>query len=416
MIDSTRTCFVPTLCSRFAIFFSSCTRCSNQNAAYTVVTAAAEFRSIFAHAQNHAMAKELPQRDHQARSRGGVVDSTATASSSAAQHALMLRRLQRSQLQNALIRHQAQRFVALKALRQSAELRRQLSHARAAAAAAGGGATTPTRPPRLDPSVEALIEKLTEIAEILPFGYSGDQPTRQHSFYGGGGPRSEHQRAEARSYPQAHSTVEGKPSHAASLAERAVSRGPPDGEGGVIGDSEWEESAPSGNLAGKNEADEVDGLDAVEGGGSTGPSALAEQDLMVAEDDDVLGQQLRELDSNMKTMFQDLQKKPKIDGTTDPEASKKASAPEDLSAEEDAERKREEDIRKKERTALLAQLEGLSGGELTRRPKWRWIAEGIHDPDPDRVLKGKHLWKAAALLIIVFFVRPRRNLLQRKAR
>lgn len=330
----------------------------------------------------------------------------------------MLRHLQRSQLQNALIRHKAQRFVALKTLRRSAELRRQLSHARAAAAATGGGGSSETPPAPLDPSVKALIEKLTEIAEILPFGYSDDQPTRQRSFYGGDGPRYEHQQsAEGRPYPQGHSSVGGKPSLAASLAGRAVSRGPPDGKGDVIGDSEWEGSGPSENLAAANEADEGDGLDAVEGGGSTGPSGLAEQDLMVAEDDDVLGQQLRELDSNMNTMFQDLEKKPKIDGgNMDSEATKKASAPEDLTAEEDAERKREEDIRKKERMALLAQLEGLSGGGFTRRPKWRWIAEGIHDPDPDRVLKGKHLWKAAALLIIVFFVRPRRNLMQRKAR
>lgn len=362
------------------------------------------------------MAKELPRRDLGART--GVVDSTTTGSAVAAQHALMLRRLQRSQLQNALIRQKAQRFVALKALRRSTELRRQLFHARAAAAASAAGvAASPTPSPPLDPSVKALIEKLSELAEILPFGYNGDQTTqpREHSFRGGGGgPSNDQQSAAASSYAQAHGTVKGKPPLAASVAERPGLRGLPDGR--EKDESVWEEGWPSGSLAAPNEAEEGDGLDAVEGQGSSGPSALSEKDTTVTEDDDVLGQQLSELDSSMNTMFQDLQKKPKVDGNLDSEASKKAGALEERSAKEDAEKKREEDFRKKERTALLAQLEGLSGGGQTRRPKWRWIAEGIHDPDPDRVLKGKQLWKAAALLIIVFFVRPRRNLMQRKAR
>ncbi|CAM9213605.1 unnamed protein product [Ectocarpus sp. 12 AP-2014] len=153
-------------------------------------------------------------------------------------------------------------------------------------------------------------------------------------------------------------------------------------------------------------------------GAQQDPSALTEEEdyMDLAEEDDVLGQQLRELDSNMSTMFQNLENNVGKDGKKDSDLFKNADAQENRSKEEDAEKKREEQDRQKERAALLAQLKGLSGGGLTRRPKWRWIAEGVHDPPPDRVLKGRHLWKAAALLIIVFFVRPKRTLMQRKAR
>ncbi|CAM9672517.1 unnamed protein product [Pylaiella littoralis] len=126
-----------------------------------------------------------------------------------------------------------------------------------------------------------------------------------------------------------------------------------------------------------------------------------------AEEDEILGEQLRSLDSSMNTMFQDLEKKVKTDGNRNLESSKE---------EKEAEKVREEEHRQKEKAALMAQLEGLSGGGLHRRPKWRWIAEGIDDPHPDRVLKGKYLWKAATLLIIVFYVRPKMTLMQRKAR
>ncbi|CAM9187048.1 unnamed protein product [Ectocarpus fasciculatus] len=145
-------------------------------------------------------------------------------------------------------------------------------------------------------------------------------------------------------------------------------------------------------------------------------SPKGEDYMGLAEEDDVLGQQLRELDSNMSTMFQNLENNVGKDGIKDSELFKNPDAQEKRSKEEDAEKKRDEQDRQKERAALLAQLKGLSDGGLTRRPKWRWIAEGVHDPPPDRVLKGRHLWKAAALLIIVFFVRPKRTLMQRKAR
>ncbi|CAM9502130.1 unnamed protein product, partial [Hapterophycus canaliculatus] len=135
-----------------------------------------------------------------------------------------------------------------------------------------------------------------------------------------------------------------------------------------------------------------------------------------SEDEDALGQQLRELDSDMNTMFQDLEKEAK-GCSKDPDLHGKTNSQEEnLSEEEKRGKQRQEEERQKERAALLLQLEGLSGGQNVRRPKWRWIADGVDNPHPDRVLKGKHLWKAMALLIIVFFVRPRRTLMQRKAR
>lgn len=346
------------------------------------------------------------------------VDSTA----SSAQHALMLRCLRHSQLQNALIRHKAQRFVALKTLHRSAELRRHLSRAEAAGYSSVPAASS-TTPPPLDPSVKALIDKLTEIADILPCRYSGDQPgqTGQRAFYVGAEPNTEQQSTAAGCPPRAqvHAT-EGKPPLAATTTERAAPRGLSNGKDGTVHGSEG--SARTDNLTPTNEADADDDDD---GFGSEGmgmvvgdplAAPLTEDFMGSTEEDDILTQQLRELDSSVGTVFQDLERKGKKSGSKDSELPKKTGAPENLSKKEDEERKREEDNRQKEKAALLAQLEGLSGGGHTRRPKWRWIADGVDDPDPDRVLKGKQLWKAAALLVIVFFVRPRRTLMQRKAR
>lgn len=336
----------------------------------------------------------------------------------------MLRRLHHGQLQNALIRHKTQRFVALKTLHRSAALRRQLSLARAAASSGVIGASS-TIPPPLDPSVKALIEKLTELAEIIPYGHSGDQPGRsaQHAFYEGGDSNTEQQSTQAAGYTsraRAQNASDGKTPLASTTAtERAASRGLPDGMSKDEAIGGWTERGPTGSLSATNEAeddeDEFGGEEMDTVGGSLGPRVPSNEDFMGStEEDDILTQQLRELDSNMSTVFQDLEKKSK---GKDSELSKKAGgASENLSKEEDEERKREEDTRQKERAALLAQLEGLSGGGHTRRPLWRWIAEGVDDPHPDRVLKGKQLWKAAALLVIVFFVRPKRTLMQRKAR
>lgn len=366
---------------------------------------------------------ETPQyEDHRALTR-----EPANSTASSSQHTLILRRLHHSQLQNALIRHKAQRFVALKTLHRSAELRRQLSQARAAASSAAVGASSTTQPP-LDPSIKALIEKLTELAEMLPCGYSGHHPHQpgwpaQRAVYGEGEPMAEQQSAEAAGYPprtRVQNAIEGRaPLAAKTTTERAASRGLPNGTNKEATTRGWEESEPTGSLRGTNEAeDDDDGFGGEEMDtvvGSHGPRAPSNEDFMgPTEEDDILTQQLRELDSNMNTVFQDLEKKGKK--IKDSELSKKAGALENLSKEEDEEKKREEDNRQKERAALLAQLEGLSGGGHTRRPKWRWIADGVDDPDPDRVLKGKQLWKAAALLVIVFFIRPRRKLMQRKSR
>ena len=365
------------------------------------------------HTSSHRMAESQNSAHddhvHRAFTREQV-DSTAFS----AQHALMLRRLRHSQLQNALIRHKAQRFVALKALHRSAELRRQLSQARATAS---GDAVSSTTPAPLDPSVKALIEKLTELAEILPYGYSGDQPGRsgQRAFYGGDDPSTGQLSAEVAGYPpraRAQNVIEGEtPLVATTATERATSSPGLPSEADKVRES-------TGSVGATNDAgDDDDGFGAEEMMGSLGPRAPSNEDFLggATEEDDVLTQQLRELDSNMNTVFQDLEKKSKK-SSKDPELSKKPGASENLSKEEDEERKREEDNRQKERAALLAQLEGLSGGGHTRRPLWRWIADGVDDPHPDRLLKGKQLWKAAALLVIVFFVRPKRTLMQRKAR
>lgn len=330
----------------------------------------------------------------------------------------MLRRLHHSQLHNVLIRHKAQRFVALKTLHRSAALRRQLSQARAAASSVAVGASSTTAP-SLDPSVKALIEKLTELAEVLPYGHSGEKT----QLYGRGDPNTGQQSVDAAGYPprtRMQNVAEGKlPLAATTTTERAAPRGLPSEitkNGAIHG---WEAKELPGSLSATNEAEDGDDgfggeeMDTTEG--SLGPHVPSNEDFMGStEEDDILTQQLRELDSNMNNVFQDLEKKGRK--IKDSELFKKAGTLEKRSTEEDGERKREEDKRQKERAALLAQLEGLSGGGHTRRPLWRWVAEGVDDPNPDRVLKGKQLWKAAALLVIVFFVRPKRTLMQRKAR
>lgn len=316
---------------------------------------------------------------------------------------VIFRYLQHSQLQNALIRHKAQRFLALKTLGRSVVLRRQLSHAKKAASS--GGVAGPTPAPPLDPSVKALIEKLTEIADILP-GYRDDQQhgqPRQHARtpYGRGEPNNEQERAEAGYSSRSHAN-EGK---APQVASTTTATETPAGESETIGHLSDGTHKDEGHRS-KMGGDEMEAAEE----GSPGPSAQLHEEYMIPaeeEGDIILGQQLRELDLNMSTMFQDLEKKVKPDvGGKDPEFSK----------EREEEKKQEEENRQKERAALLVQLEGLSSGGLTRRPKWRWIAEGIDDPHPDRVLKGKHLWKAATMLIIVFYVRPKKALMQRKAR
>lgn len=326
-----------------------------------------------------------------------MVGGSKASSAATVQRGLMLRRLQHSQLQNALIRQKTQRFFALKALCRSVELRRQLSHAQTAASCAAGVARPIPAPP-LDPSVKALIEKLTEIAKIVP-EYSEDRPglPRQRALLRRGEPNSEQQRA-AIGYPSRAHTSDRKAFLAATM-------------GGLTSESET-----MGNLSDStHKAEDNDSSVGGEGieaavGDSHVPNTLfneEEEYMDPAEEDEILGEQLRNLDSSMNTMFQDLEKKVKTDGNRDLESSKE---------EKEAEKVREEEHRQKEKAALMAQLEGLSGGGLHRRPKWRWIAEGIDDPHPDRVLKGKYLWKAATLLIIVFYVRPKMTLMQRKAR
>lgn len=346
---------------------------------------------------------------------GSAVEDSNNCSPSHAHHVLMLLRLQHSQLGNALIRHKAQRFVALKALRRSVELRRQLLRAQQAAVSSTAVASANLNPPgALDPSVKALIDKLTEIAEILPFGNNSAQGLAGQSLrrapHGGDERNEQH-------------LIEGEASLVQSTSERTAPQGLPGGgkRDGTIGGRSWNASEATDHL--KAAVHKLGGSDGVNVEDMDATPAIAADsggtdDLLgLSEDEDALGQQLRELDSNMNTMFQDLEKQEAKSGTKDSDLPGKTNAQqENLSEEEKRGKQREEEERQKERAALLVQLEGLSGGKNIRRPKWRWVADGVDNPDPDRVLKGRHLWKAMALLIIVFFVRPRRTLMQRKAR
>lgn len=349
-------------------------------------------------------------------SAGSGVEDSSEYKPSPEHHVLMMRHLRHSQLEHALIRQKAQRFVALKALRRSVELRRQLSRAQQAAFSSTAGASaTLTNPPALDPSVKALIDKLTELAEILPSGYSSTQGTTgqplQRAFHRGDEPNEQ------------HDSITGNPSLATTTTGRIAPQSLPGGgkKEGTIHERSWHQTEETAHLdTAVHQADGSDGLigEDMDAAAKISHDLGAAEDLLgPSEEEDALGQQLRELDSNMNNMFQDLEKEAKGGPSKDVDVLGKTNAQqENLTEEEKRGKQRQEEERQKERAALLLQLEGLSSGTKIRRPKWRWIADGVDNPHPDRVLKGKHLWKSMALLIIVFFVRPRRTLMQRKAR
>ncbi|CAM9720247.1 unnamed protein product [Sphacelaria rigidula] len=129
-----------------------------------------------------------------------------------------------------------------------------------------------------------------------------------------------------------------------------------------------------------------------------------------------MGRSLDEIDSNVQSLLQDLvnASNHEADGQ-DGDGKKSSRAREKDAAQSEAEKQRASNKRKAERAALLAQLRQGKLAKL-RRPRARWIAIGVANPTPDQILGGKSLWRAAVFLVIVFVVRPRRNIMQRKAR
>lgn len=356
--------------------------------------------------------------------RENIGDSAASVAS--VQHALLFRRLQRSQIDNAVIRKKAQRFVALKTLRQTVELRQQL-HQKHAAASLAGGAAEPIPTPLLDHSVKALIEKLTEIAELLPSRYYDDQQThagarpqpRQHAVHGRD--NTNVQQVLNRSQRRALNDVtEANVSPASSIGHAGLVDGSQDmqsGARGVVADEDgWDEGdATDLNVAKHLQADdELESKEATIVGSSDAITPLNNKEY-IDPLDETMSHKLLELDSNVNSLFQDLEKK-SAQASKNESDMKTAGAREKAAVEAIAEKQRSEKARQRERAALMAQLEARTGGVNLRRPRWRWIAEGVENPEPDRVLQGKNLWRATAFLIIVFYVRPKRLLMQRKAR
>lgn len=356
-------------------------------------------------------------------------DSEATPSVAASvQHALMLRRLQRSQIDNALIRNKAQRFIALKTLRRSVELRRQLQQLQQQQLLQQVGATSGEKSQStedsdskscsspLDPSVKALIDKLSEIAELLPYGYRGEQapldarpPPRQQ----------QQQRNDASSSEQGEIVLAPSTSTTTSTGREGsqdLQNVPKSGDGDDDSGDRWNQSEARRNLGAATHQPGGVGLQEDE---EMATILDGSNEDYVDTMDLAMHQQLLDLDSDVNSLFQDLEEQQQgpAKASKESEPLKKTGARDNAATEEaDAKKKQAEIARKKERAALLAQLESISGGKLHRLPRWRWAAEGVDNPDPDRVLKGKHLWRAAALLVIVFFVRPKRQLMQRKLR
>lgn len=369
-------------------------------------------------------------------------DSAPSPAVASVQHALMLRRLQRSQIGNALIRNKAQQFIALKTLRRSVELRRQLQQhqeqqqrkqqqqqQQRAGAPLGEESTGESK--GLDPSVKALVDKLTEIAELLPYGYRGEQAPQQR-------PLQASLRNERDKNIDVFSSAQGEigltPSTTTPTTREGSTIGSQDLQnaqksGGDDGDG-WNQSEPRRNLDAvtqqQQQQQQPEGVGLQEGEEMVAmDNALGNNKLLHTNNEDyvdtldlAMHQQLFDLESDVTSLFEDLeeQQQPANKASKDSDLKKTGARDNAATEEADAKKKAAEVARKKERAALLAQLESISGGKQHRLPKWRWALEGVDNPDPDRILQGKNLWRAAALIIIVFFVRPKRQLLQRKMR
>lgn len=362
-------------------------------------------------------------------------DSAPSPAVASVQHALMLRRLQRSQIGNALIRNKAQQFIALKTLRRSVELRRQLQQhqeqqqreqqqqQQQRAGATLGEESTGGESKGLDPSVKALIDKLTEIAELLPYGYRGEQAPQQRPLQA----RNERDKnidifssdqGEIGLAPSTTPTTREGSGIGSQDLQNAQKSGGDDGDG-------WNQSEPRRNLDAVTQQQQPEGVGLQEREETAAmDNALGNNKLLHTNEDYVdtldlaMHQQLLDLDSDVTSLFEDLeeQQQPANKASKDSDLKKTGARDNAATEEADAKKKVAEVARKKERAALLAQLESISGSKQHRLPKWRWALEGVDNPDPDRILQGKNLWRAAALIIIVFFVRPKRQLLQRKMR
>lgn len=333
------------------------------------------------------------------------------------QQAILLRQLQRRRLDTVLFQVRAKRFVALKDLSRSLQLRHQLIRAqrvsRAANDAAPGGHGSESYPSTpLDPSVKALIEKLTEIAELLPSRLNREPPSTSGRQARGVGDNSEQQTGQ-RSI-QSHS---GYPNGAARdsmpptdhLTGIGRSRIHSDNRGWAADDGDRKTVEDLGVPAISREF--VTGDTGTEPQGANQGMLLDDE---VDPDNPTVGQQLLELDANVQSLFNDLQEN-SVQRTSVQETEAKSAPRENDPGQIETEKQRVERARKRERAVLLAQL-GRKNMATFRRPRWRWVADGVPNPDPDQVLKGKSYWRAAVLVVVVFYVRPQRNVLKRKAR
>lgn len=348
-------------------------------------------------------------------------------------HSILIRRLQRSRIENALLQKKAQRHVALKAFRLSIELRQQLTRAQVAAGSEGSGTSgsvlEPAKPPPpIDPSIKALIEKLTEVAELLPARYGGEQASSlpalrsspHRAMLGSNEPNDKSdgysQRRPARWNNAAQDTLSPTPPTLSRGIPGSFDRqGRPRSEPGT--EDEWDDAEPSRNpevvLPEKEVSGGFDGNDEARDD-SRDAGKVSTKLVSVDPLDHTMSRQLQELDSNVNSLFQDLEQKAiqAVSAESDATGTTRENA---ARQDRDAEKQRAEKARKRERALLLAKLERKNAGHY-RRPKWRWIADGVPNPDPERILKGKHFWRAAVFLVIMFYVRPRKQLLARKAR
>lgn len=328
----------------------------------------------------------------------------------------MFRRLQRSQVENVLVKTKAQRLVALKSLRRSVVLRRQLHHTRLVGKLPSDEIMTSNVPSSLEPSVKALIDKLAEIAELIPSHSfekrSADRTSRMPLNTPEGHDTTGLRRTELYPSNDIVESVTGLSSSICRVQPVVVSQDLQSGWKVALNDEDSHLDGAATHKQDELRAPSDEGKFAGESAGEMAPvdtSSRLHGYLISPEES--MSQQLLDLDSDVNSLMKDLE-------DTHAQASGKEFDPKGARerTEVEAEKKRSEKARKRERAALLAHLEARTGGGTFRRPKWRWAAEGVPNPNPDRILSGKRWWRAAVFLVIVFYVRPRRNLMMRRAR
>lgn len=376
-------------------------------------------------------------------------------------HAVLVLRME---LDKAILQHKTQQLVNLRALSRSLQLRQQLTRARqpqnlplSSPEQDGNNRIRPTTPAApLDPSVKALIEKLTEIAELVSGGSNRVVPNRVMLNRAGqvdDNDGSLFEKGEVTEQVTTNVPMETlRESEPGTALKRNADGGPdfgeeepryenkpgtalkkntdggPDSGGkqhGHVGTNDdvggWSSDDGEGYHAENRELVDHEAEEVSIAGQRTEDRPIDPSDgLLVVEgemdpEEATVEQSLEEIDSSVQSLLQDL-----VDGSnpgadTQDSDGKKSLARERDAAQREADKQRASNKRKAERLALLAQL---GGGKLAklRRPRARWIAIGVPNPTPDQILSGKSLWRAAVFLVIMFFVRPRRNIMQRKAR